>query len=189
MNFSFKNQFNERKDKVDWQSLYKSNIGRVFKTALKIVKDRGLAEDVAHEAFINAFLKITSLKDISKFDAWIGSIAKNVAKNLVMRKTNYNTKCIPYEFIDTTKVSNDIIQLSKRNNPEVLHEENEVAKEFLNCIEGLDKLEQRILHLKYNEDLTYAEIAEQMNMKQSTIRMKALRAREKLHDKVKRYAD
>lgn len=139
---------------------------------------------MAHEAFLNAFLRITSLEDISKLDAWILSIAKNTAKNLLTRKINYNNKGIPYEIIDTLKVSNDIIQLSERNNPEVLYEENEVAKEILDCIKGLDKLEQRILHLKYNEDLTYVVIAEQMNMKQGTIRMKALRAREEIYKKL-----
>jgi len=184
MRLPFKRQLNDKRDEIDWQSLYEYNFDRVFKTALKIVRDRGLVEDVAHEAFLNAFLRITSLEDISKLDAWILSIAKNTAKNLLTRKINYNNKGIPYEIIDTLKVSNDIIQLSERNNPEVLYEENEVAKEILDCIKGLDKLEQRILHLKYNEDLTYVVIAEQMNMKQGTIRMKALRAREEIYKKL-----
>jgi len=57
-------------------------------------------------------LRITSLKNISKLDAWICSIAKNTAKNLLTRKINHNNQSILYEIVDTSKVPNDIIQLS-----------------------------------------------------------------------------
>jgi len=171
-----------------WQSLYEDNYDRVFKTALKIVIDKGLAEDVAQEAFISAFLKIKTLKDKSKFSAWVCSIAENIAKNVLKQKINRDSRIVSLETMDT-KIPNDLIQLGTMDNPEIIYEENEAAKEILNCIEGLDSEGRHILHLKFYEGLSYAEIAEQMNMKESTIRMKALRARGKVYKKMNRYVD
>ncbi len=171
-----------------WQTLYEDNYNRVFKTALKIVIDKGLAEDVAQEAFVSAFLKIKTLKDKSKFSAWVCTIAENVAKNVLKQKVNRYNKIISLEIMDT-KIPDDLIQLGEKDNPEILYEENEAAMEILNCIEGLDSEGRHILHLKIYEGLTYADIAEQMNIKEGTIRMKALRAREKVYKKMNRYVD
>lgn len=171
-----------------WQSLYEDNYNRVYKTALKIVIDKGLAEDVAQEAFVSAFLNIKTLKDKSKFSAWVCSIAENVAKNVLKQKVNRNNRIVSFEAMDT-KVPDDLIQIGEMDNPEMLYEENEAAREILNYIEGLDSEGRHILHLKFYEGLTYAKIAEQMNMKEGTIRMKALRARGKVYKKMNRYVD
>ena len=130
-----------------WQSLYEDNYDRVYKTALKIVIDKGLAEDVAQD-----------------------------------------NRVVSFETMDT-KVPDNLIQLGEMDNPEILYEENEAAREILNYIEGLDSEGRHILHLKFYEELTYAEIAEQMKMKKGTIRMKALRARKIILDKMNRHVD
>lgn len=169
-----------------WQSLYEDNYDRVFKTALKIVIDKRLAEDVTQEAFISAFLKISTLKDKSKFSAWVCSIAKNTAKNMLKQKINHDNRLIPFETTDT-KVQYDLIQLGKLYNPEILYDKNEAAMEILKCIEELDSVGRHILHLKFYEGLTYAEIAKQMNEKEGTIRMKAHRARKIIHKKLNRH--
>jgi RNA polymerase sigma-70 factor, ECF subfamily len=188
MIYIFTNEITEGWYEGVWQSLYEDNYDRVFKTALKIVIDKGHAEDVAQEAFVNAFLKIKTLKDNSKFSAWVCSIAKNIAKNVLKQKVNRDNRIVSFETMDT-KIPDELIQLSEMDNPEILYEENEAAREILNYIEGLDSEGRHILHLKFYEELTYAKIAEQMNMKESTIRMKALRARGKVYKKINRYVD
>ncbi len=171
-----------------WQSLYENNYDRVFKTALKIVINKELAEDVVQEAFTNAFLNIKTLKDKSKFSAWVCSIAENIAKNALKRKISQNNRNIPLETMDT-KLPDDLVQLGEMDNPEVLYEENEAAMEILGYIEELNTEEQHIMHLKFYEGLTYVEIAEKMNMKEGTVRMKALRAREKVYKKLNSFVE
>jgi len=62
-------------------------------------------------------------------------------------------------------------------------------KYILKYINSLDIEEKQIVHLKYFENYTYAEIAKIMNMKQSTIGMKLLRFKEKLSNKIKNFFD
>lgn len=184
MLFIFTNDGSEAWYEGAWQSLYANNYDKVYKIALKIVIDRELAKDVTQEAFTNAFLKIGTLRDKEKFNFWICSIAENIAKNMLKKKINCNSRNVPFDDMDAD-VSKNVYQLQESNSPEALYAANEEAKEVLNCIEELDFEEQRILHMKFYEDYTYAQIAEQMNLKEGTIRMKALRAREKILSKLK----
>jgi RNA polymerase sigma-70 factor (ECF subfamily) len=51
----------------------------VFATALHILKDQALAEDVAQEAFVAAFRSLQDLRMESSFPPWLRKIARNLA--------------------------------------------------------------------------------------------------------------
>ena len=70
------------------------------------------------------------------------------------------------------------------DNIEEQYEATEMVKFAFEYINSLSFEEKQIVHLKYFEDYTYSEIAEFMNMKQSTIGMKLLRFKEKLSEKI-----
>lgn len=166
-----------------WRIFYESYYNKVYRIALSIVVDKELAKDITQEVFIHAFLKLDTLKDSEKFSAWISTIAKNLAKNARKQRINYNKKNISFYDMESNP-PDSIMEIGEANNPEVLYEQNEAAKEVLKYIEDLDFEGQMILHMKFYEGLTYMQIAEQMNLKESTVRMKALRAKDKLSKKL-----
>jgi len=51
----------------------------VFATALHILRDHALAEDVAQEAFVAAFRSLQDLRMESSFPPWLRKIARNLA--------------------------------------------------------------------------------------------------------------
>ena len=51
----------------------------VFATALQILRDPALAEDVAQEAFVTAFRSLQDLRTESSFPPWLRKIARNLA--------------------------------------------------------------------------------------------------------------
>ena len=51
----------------------------VFATALQILRDPALAEDVAQEAFVKAFLSLQDLRTESSFPPWLRKIVRNLA--------------------------------------------------------------------------------------------------------------
>jgi len=51
----------------------------VFATALQILRDPALAEDVAQEAFVAAFRSLQDLRTESSFPPWLRKIARNLA--------------------------------------------------------------------------------------------------------------
>ncbi|MGN1445067.1 MAG: RNA polymerase sigma factor, partial [Eubacteriales bacterium] len=52
-------------------------------TAFRVTGNQFSAEDAAQDAFVTAWMKLDSLRERERFGAWVCSIAKNCARNLV----------------------------------------------------------------------------------------------------------
>src|ERR687897_16385 len=59
----------------------------VFSLLYRMVRDRGLAEDLAQETFIKVLNGIRSYRPEFKFSSWIFKIANNAAIDHLRRKT------------------------------------------------------------------------------------------------------
>ena len=59
--------------------LYNAYSHKVLGICYNIVGNRAVAEELAHDAFVLAFSKLDHLRDPNRFDAWLTSIASNVA--------------------------------------------------------------------------------------------------------------
>ncbi|MBR3452793.1 MAG: sigma-70 family RNA polymerase sigma factor [Muribaculaceae bacterium] len=59
--------------------LYNAYSHKVLGICYNIVGNRAVAEELAHDAFVLAFSKLDHLRDPNRFDAWLSSIAANVA--------------------------------------------------------------------------------------------------------------
>ena len=58
---------------------------RVMSSAVSVARNAFVAEDAAQEAFVTAWMKLDTLAEPQKFGAWTAKIAKNCARNAVMR--------------------------------------------------------------------------------------------------------
>lgn len=170
-----------------WQVLFNKSFKKVYKTSFAILLDAELAKDAAQEAFIQAYLKFDTLKDIDKFDAWICSIAVNTSKNILKKKIKHTGKFVSM-YDQKGKIKNNIIELIDFNIPEDIYENTELIRELLKCIENLNSEEKRIINLKYYNEFTFKQIAEYLELNTSTVKMKFQRAKEKLLTKLKKYS-
>ena len=59
--------------------LYNAYSHKVLGICYNVVGNRAVAEELAHDAFVLAFSKLDLLRDPNRFDAWLSSIASNVA--------------------------------------------------------------------------------------------------------------
>jgi len=59
--------------------LVKEHEGMLQSYLLGIVRDPGLAEDIAQETFIKAYHKLSSLKNKQAFGSWLRAIGRNTA--------------------------------------------------------------------------------------------------------------
>lgn len=66
-------------DRAAQEELYRSCARRVFSAALRICRDRHLAEDVSQDAWFRAFTKIGQFKGEASFCGWVYRIARNLA--------------------------------------------------------------------------------------------------------------
>jgi DNA-directed RNA polymerase specialized sigma24 family protein len=66
-------------------SLYKAYHRQMTVICQRIVGNRQVAEELAHDAFLLAFAKIDQLRNPQRFEAWLTSITTNVARRYMQR--------------------------------------------------------------------------------------------------------
>ena len=66
-------------------SLYKAYHRQMTGICQRIVDNRQVAEELAHDAFLLAFAKMNRLRNPQRFEAWLTSITTNVARRYVQR--------------------------------------------------------------------------------------------------------
>jgi RNA polymerase sigma-70 factor (ECF subfamily) len=71
----------ERERAAGFSACVAENQRRVFHIAYGILGNRADAEDVAQETFLRAFQKFSSLRESSRFRAWVNRIAFRLALN------------------------------------------------------------------------------------------------------------
>ena len=142
----------------------------VIMSASSVTHNIFMAEDVAQDAFVTAWMKLDTLKEPKKFASWVCRIAKNCAINTVMRMRSF----IPLETVDNQTSFCEAIE-----SPEELYALSEEKEELHQSIGKLPEKIRRIIYLHYFEGLSIAEIADSMRVAEGTVKRQ-------LHDGRKR---
>ncbi len=151
-------------------------IVKMFKKQLLLIaklrlKDDALADDAVQETFINLFLNIKKIKEYSKLKSWITVVLINNCNNLIKKNKNIE---LFYEldfFHPNEKIEEDFQNIDDQI-------------DFLKFIEFLNMEERTIIAMYYSQNYTTKEISDILNIKESTIRSKMLRAKAKIKEKL-----
>ena len=156
---------------------------RIISVAFKFVKELHLAEDIAQESFIKAYLSLDKFRFESSFYTWIYQITSNTAKNYLTKKYK-REETLEIDFTaDNRQSFFDIDDTSY--SPAELYAAD-LLKEQINSI--LDALSQEVktaISLREFEGLSYDEIAKIMNCPVGTVRSRIFRAREMIEKELK----
>ena len=176
MKFRKDNYYIDRLLKGDnnaYASLVNKHKNLVFTIAVKILKNREDAEELAQDVFIKAFEVLNTFKKESKFSTWLYRIAFNMAVSKT-RKKKLPTVNLETEIIENFSI-NDIV-------PDMQELSNEEQK---NCIEKALKVlpyeENIIITLFYYDDKSIEEISEITSLTISNVKVKLHRIRKKLY--------
>jgi RNA polymerase sigma factor (sigma-70 family) len=142
----------------------------VFSIALKVIKNRHDAEEMAQESFIKAYRSIGSFQGKSKFSTWLFRITYNTCISHI-RKKKY-----PASDIDNLLVEDEEGEESFDGFPE----ENRIRylELALKQLPGDDYL---LIVMYYYEDQSVDEICMVTGLSESNVKVKLFRARKKLY--------
>ena len=147
----------------------------IYKFVSNMIRNDDAGKDICQEVFITAYYKLFSYKKNYKLSNWLFQIAVN-------KSIDYMRKNKMHQYID---INNTDIS-DKTMSPEEFVEYKETKIKLEDFIKTLNKTEQQILILRYsNEELTFNDIAEILNMNDSTVKYKYY----KIYDKYKKYID
>ncbi len=142
----------------------------VYRLALSIVRDNALAEDIAQDALVKAWLALPTLRSDTSLRSWVLRITHNTAISTL--RSRRAVVVDPHELPE------------KSTNPERSVESRvqsgEVVNDFVDALDELDELSRSIVVLREVEDLSYEEIASVLKVPLPTVKTRLLRARRKL---------
>lgn len=142
----------------------------VFPIALKVLKNRDDAEEMAQEVFIKVYNSIHTFRGNAKFSTWIYSIAYNHCISQV-RKKKYEVSSL-----DDSRVKDEAADFSLDGVDE------EARAQYLEkAMKELPEDEYSLLILYYYKDLPMEEVARIAKLTESNAKVKLHRARKKLY--------
>lgn len=65
-------------DAAAFEQLYREHVGRVYATCLRMCSDRARAEELAQDAFVQAWRKLPSFRGEAAFSSWLHRLTVNV---------------------------------------------------------------------------------------------------------------
>ncbi len=173
------------KDQQAYAELMKRYKRPVYHMILKMVRNVDDAEDLTIEAFAKAFKNLARFKKDYTFSTWLFRIATNNAIDFI-RKKKLDTMSIDTTYKDDDGASISIdVEDEKTLNPQeetIKSQKIELVRIF---VDKLPPKYQRLVKLRYFDELSYEEIAKELDAPLGTIKAQLHRARELMYDLVK----
>jgi RNA polymerase sigma factor (sigma-70 family) len=160
---------------ADLMQRYKDSIHFM---ALKMVNNKDDAMDLTVETFAKAFENLEKYKPDFAFSTWLFRIATNNCIDFI-RKKKLTTMSID-SLVDDEGDDRPYQIRSDSLNPEehsIKKQQNEQLKEI---VERLPSRYRTLIMLRYFEELSYEEIAQQLDLPLGTVKAQLFRARDLL---------
>ncbi len=125
--------------------------------------------DVAQEAFIRAFQRLSELRDVEGFPAWLRKITVNVAIDALRARRRFQ----PLDAVDCRPASS------------AADEFHSDAEAILACMAALPEGYRLVLNLYDVEGYSHREIAEKLGISEGTSRSQLAKARRMMQQLLK----
>lgn len=156
----------------------------VYHMVLKMVRNVDDAEDLTIEAFAKAFKNLARFKKDYTFSTWLFRIATNNAIDFI-RKKKLETYSLNSSFTDDSGESVNIDVEDHNLTPDeatINTQKIELVRMF---VTKLPAKYQRLVKLRYFDELSYEEIAKELEAPLGTVKAQLHRARELMYELVK----
>jgi RNA polymerase sigma-70 factor (ECF subfamily) len=173
-------------DRAAFDALVRSCARNIFNLCLRLTGNRASAEDIAQEAFINAYKSIGGFGQKSPFAGWVYRIAMNAWKNRVRyEKRRFFFK---HDSLDEAMETEDG-QMQKQlpddgPGPEEMLEKKQKSERIRRAMDSLGEDAKAMIVLRDIEELSYEEIAQATGAALGTVKSRIARARDALRIKL-----
>jgi RNA polymerase sigma factor (sigma-70 family) len=157
-----------RQERWAQQALYEQHYGKMMGVCLRYAGSRDEALDLLHEGFIKVFQRIGSYRPGTSLPAWIRTIVVNTCIDYYRKNARRRTE----DLADVRHLHND--------DPDVLS--NLTEQEILAAVQELSPAYRAVFNLYVVEGYSHKEIADALDITESTSRSNLVKARAKLQE-------
>lgn len=170
----------QRGDREAFTRLMELYRERIVRLALHMVGNRDDAQDLCQETFVRVYRALGSYDPRRAFSPWIYRIAHNVVLDHLRRLKARPVISEP----DLAQPFEEGIDPAAEN-PQQAMMTQEMYREVQEAIQSLPDNYRSVVVLRFLEDLSYAQIAESLDLTEANVMMRISRARRMLRDKLK----
>jgi RNA polymerase sigma factor (sigma-70 family) len=151
------------------RELYSRYSPKMLAVCYRFARNREDAEDMLQEGFIKVFSQIHTFQNKGAFEGWIRRIIVHTCINNLKKNKRFN------ESVDLAYASS--IQVREESVPSIVQ-----AKQVVECIRMLPIGYRTVLNLYAIEGYSHKEIAQLLDIEESTSRSQYTRAKQMLED-------
>jgi RNA polymerase sigma-70 factor (ECF subfamily) len=156
-------------NKLAMRALFARHQMRVYRFALRIVRDTALADDVVSEVFIDAWQHAGRYEGRSTVSTWLLGITRHKALTAANRR--------PTESIDSETAMNVV---DPANTPEAELGQKDTGAVIRRCLASLSPEHAEIIDLVYYQEKSIKEIVEILGIPDNTVKTRMFYARKRL---------
>lgn len=171
----------QQQDQQAYANLMKRYKKAVYFMILKMIRDADDAEDLTMEAFAKAFKNLDRFKKDYTFSTWLFRIATNNAIDFI-RKKKLKTMSLNNTLSDDSGNAVTIDIEDDDNNPQDVYIRTQRIEMVRIFVDKLPAKYRKLVQLRYFDELSYEEIAQELDKPLGTVKAQLHRSRELLFE-------
>ncbi len=148
---------------------------RIYNLCRYMLRNANDAEDAAQDVFLKAYQALPKFRPEASLYTWLYRIATNTC-------IDYRKKPLFESLFGDSNEGERLVydRVSDAPSPEKLYESKQIGQALQESLGKLSPKLRAIIILKENEDLSYEEIADTLEISMGTVKSRIARAREEL---------
>lgn len=169
-------------DNAAFSRLVRPYMRKAYHVALKITGNREDAEDAAQQTLLKAYAHIDQFHGDARFSSWLIRIAINEAR-MKVRKRRSEDFYLSYDVAPDRGVSPlETLCAGESSHPETLYSRRETQRVLRDAIDGLRSSSRVVVWLLGLQERQTKEAAKILNLSESAVKTRFLRARQQLRE-------
>ena len=157
-------------DDEAFERLVEATYSDIFMLAARLTRNHHDALDVVQEAYFRAYRGLIDFRSEARFSTWLHRITVNCANTLLARRSRYRYDQIQQDFVD----------LNGDYYPERRLDDTEISADVQNALDDLPPNLRAVVVLSDVFDLAHAEIAKQLGISATAVKVRLHRARKRM---------
>jgi RNA polymerase sigma-70 factor (ECF subfamily) len=156
-------------DKHALQLLYGRHQVKVYRFALRFLRDEAAAEDMVSEVFIDVWRQAERFERRCQVSTWLLAITRNKALSSLRRRSGEHLDDEVAEFIE-----------DPADNPEIVMQKQERSQVLRACLSELSPAHREIVDLVYYHERSIDEVSEIIGVPANTVKTRMFYARKRI---------
>ena len=165
----------KQEDQHAFRQLLDLHWNELYGFMIKRTENENDAEDLCLQAFSKAFDKIETFNNEFTFSTWLTSIAKNLHIDMIRKE-----KTRLHQSNDVEEVGRDVIDETLGPEDQLIRSQN--LNKLLQQVKSLKPIYRDVIQLRFFQELSHKEIAIQLELSLSNVKVRLLRAKKLLSE-------